>query len=79
MAALAYYLLQTMIIHAEGPRSTLAEAIGSDVKGKASPVLYASAVGLAFVAPWASVALYVLVALIWLVPDRRLEARLNAR
>ena len=76
MAALAYYLLQTMIIRAEGPGSTLAEAIGSDVKGKVSPVLYASAVGLAFVAPWASVALYVLVALIWLVPDRRLESRL---
>jgi uncharacterized membrane protein len=79
MAAIAYYLLQTMIIRAEGPTSTLAAAIGRDLKGKASPVLYASAVGLAFVAPWASVALYVLVALIWLVPDRRLEARLNAR
>ena len=76
MAAIAYYILQTMIIRAEGPGSTLAQAIGRDVKGKVSPVLYASAVGLAFVAPWASVALYVLVALIWLVPDRRLESRL---
>jgi uncharacterized membrane protein len=76
MAAIAYYLLQTMIIRAEGPTSTLAAAIGRDLKGKASPVLYASAVGLAFVEPWLSVALYVTVALMWLVPDRRLESRL---
>jgi uncharacterized membrane protein len=79
MAALAYYLLQTVIIRAEGPGSTLADAIGTDLKGKSSPVLYASAVGLAFVAPWVSVGIYVLVALIWLVPDRRLESRLIAR
>jgi uncharacterized membrane protein len=76
MAAIAYYLLQTMIIRAEGPSSTLAAAIGRDLKGKASPVLYASAVGLAFVEPWLSVVLYVAVALMWLVPDRRLESRL---
>ena len=78
MAALAYYLLQTMIIRAEGPGSGLKEAIGKDVKGKTSPVLYASAVGLAYVSPPASAALYVLVALMWLVPDRRLESRLVA-
>jgi uncharacterized membrane protein len=76
MAALAYYLLQTVIIRGEGPGSTLAEAIGRDVKGKLSPVLYATAIGLAFVVPWASVGLYVVVALMWLVPDRRLETRL---
>ena len=75
MAAIAYYVLQTTIIRAQGPGSTLAEAIGADLKGKVSPVLYASAIGLAFVAPWASVALYVLVALVWLVPDRRVESR----
>ena len=78
MAAIAYYVLQTTIIRAQGPGSTLAEAIGADLKGKASPLLYASAVGLAFVAPWASVALYVLVALMWLVPDRRVESRFTA-
>jgi uncharacterized membrane protein len=75
MAALSYYALQTMIIRAQGPGSTLAEAIGSDLKGKLSPVFYATAIALAFVAPWASVSLYVLVALLWLVPDRRVESR----
>jgi uncharacterized membrane protein len=75
MAAIAYYVLQTTIIRAQGPGSVLAEAIGSDLKGKLSPVLYASAIPLAFVAPWVSVALYIAVALMWLVPDRRLESR----
>jgi uncharacterized membrane protein len=51
----------------------LAEALGRDVKGKISPVLYAAAIGLAFVYPWISVAIYALVALMWLVPDRRIE------
>jgi uncharacterized membrane protein len=77
-AAVAYYVLQTTIIRAEGPSSPLKEAIGSDLKGKLSPVLYAAGVGTAFVATWLSLGFYVLVALIWLVPDRRLESRLLA-
>jgi uncharacterized membrane protein len=77
-AALAYYLLQTVIVRHEGRDSALALALGSDWKGKVSPVLYASAIGLAFVNRWIAVGIYVLVALIWLVPDRRLEQRFNA-
>ena len=77
-AAVAYYVLQATIIRAEGPSSPLKEAIGSDIKGKMSPVLYAAGVGTAFVATWLSLGFYVLVALIWLVPDRRLESRLLA-
>ena len=78
LAGIAYYLLQTSIIRAQGPHSTLAEAIGSDVKGKISPAIYASAIPLAFVQPWISIALYILVALLWLVPDRRVESRFTA-
>jgi uncharacterized membrane protein len=73
MAALAYYLLQTLIIRAQGSRdSRLAKAIGSDLKGKFSPICYAAAIGLAFVEPWIAGAIYVGVALLWLIPDRRL-------
>ena len=73
MPAIAYYLLQKAIVRREGRHSVLAEALGRDVKGKLSPVLYATGIALAFVYPWASIALYVLVALMWLVPDRRIE------
>jgi uncharacterized membrane protein len=73
-AGIAYFILQTVIVRAEGPDSRLARAIGSDFKGKASPVLYAAGIGVAFVRPWASDLLYLLVALMWLVPDRRIEA-----
>ena len=76
-AALAYYLLQTVIVRSQ-PSTTLHDALGSDMKGKLSPVLYAAAIPLAFVTRWVSVALYVVVALMWLVPDRRLESRLIA-
>ena len=72
-AAIAYYVLQTVIVAAQGPDSALARALGNDWKGKASPVLYAAAIGLAFVNRWIAVAIYVGVALLWLVPDRRLE------
>jgi uncharacterized membrane protein len=72
-AALAYFALQTAIIRDEGRDSLLAGAIGRDLKGKASPVLYSTAIALSFVNRWLSMALYVLVALIWLVPDRRVE------
>ncbi|HET7234433.1 MAG TPA: TMEM175 family protein [Longimicrobium sp.] len=77
MPAIAYYILQNSIIAAEGPGSRLAAAVGRDRKGKISPLLYASAVGLSFVHPWIADAIYVLVALIWLVPDPRIEAGLT--
>jgi uncharacterized membrane protein len=73
MAAIAYYVLQTTIIAKQGASSRLAAAIGSDWKGKLSPVLYLAAVPLAFVSPWISSGLYVVVALMWLAPDRRIE------
>jgi uncharacterized membrane protein len=73
MAAIAYWTLQQQILHTEGPHSLLASAIGDDAKGRLSPLLYLAAVGLAFVQPWMAHAVYVLVALIWLVPDRRIE------
>ena len=77
MAGVAYFVLQSSIIAHEGPASPLAAAIGPDKKGKASPVLYALGIGLSFVQPWMGDAIYVLVALMWLVPDRRIEARLG--
>jgi len=72
-AALAYFLLQTAIIRVQGGGSTLARAVGSDVKGKVSPVLYALGIGLAYVNRWLSVAIYVIVAIMWFIPDRRVE------
>jgi uncharacterized membrane protein len=71
-------ILQSAIIAAEGPGSKLAEALGRDVKGKSSALLYALAIGLAFVRPAISLGIYVLVALMWLVPDRRIESKLGA-
>ena len=73
MPAIAYYLLQQAIVRRNGRHSVLAEALGRDLKGKVSPVLYAMGIALAFVYPWASIGLYVLVALMWLIPDRRIE------
>jgi uncharacterized membrane protein len=73
MAAIAYYVLQQIIISAQGAESLLKKAIGSDWKGKMSPVVYLIAIGAAFWSPWISQGLFVLVALIWLVPDRRIE------
>ena len=78
-AALAYYTLQTTIVRMQGPGSTLAAAVGRDLKGKASPLFYLAGIALASVDRWLSVAMYVLVALIWLVPDRRVERTLVAR
>ena len=72
-AALAYYALQTAIVRKQGADSTLATAIGRDLKGKASPVLYVAGIALAFVNRWLAIAMYVVVALIWLIPDPRLE------
>ncbi len=73
MSAVAYNLLQIAIVARNGRTSALAVALGSDVKGKLSLSLYASATPLAFFEPWISIALYVLVALIWFVPDQRIE------
>jgi uncharacterized membrane protein len=67
----AYAILVQALIQANGRTSAVAQAIGSDIKGYASLVLYAAGVGLAFVSPWISYALYVTVALMWFVPDRR--------
>jgi uncharacterized membrane protein len=77
-AAVAYYALQTAIIRTQGAGSTLAEAVGRDVKGRISPVVYATAIGLAFVDRWLAIALYVVVALMWLIPDRRVARTLAA-
>jgi uncharacterized membrane protein len=76
-AALAYYVLVVAIIRDQGDGSRLAAMIGSDKKGKISPVLYALAIPVAFVSQWVSDALYVAVALMWLIPDRRIESRLR--
>jgi uncharacterized membrane protein len=77
MAAIAYTILMTLLIHNEGPDSALAQAMGRDIKGKLSLAIYATGVGLAFVQPVASIALYVLVAMIWFIPDRRVEKVVN--
>jgi uncharacterized membrane protein len=76
-AAITYYILQNAIIHREGRNSVLASAVGRDWKGKLSPAIYLSAIALAFVRPWISNALYALAALIWFVPDRRIERALE--
>ena len=73
MAGIAYFILQQRIIADQGADSLLARAVGSDWKGRMSPPLYALAIGGAFLSAWISVGLYVLVALLWLVPDRRIE------
>ncbi len=76
MAAIAYYILQHAIIVQQGRDSLLAQAIGRDWKGKISPLCYLAAIPLAFVSVWISNGLFILVALIWLVPDRRIERAL---
>jgi uncharacterized membrane protein len=75
MAGIAYYILQSAIIHKEGRHAMLAAAIGPDWKGKSSPLIYVSAIPIAFIhwGPWISNGLFIIVALIWLVPDRRIE------
>jgi uncharacterized membrane protein len=73
MAAIAYYILQNRIIKNHGPDSILARAIGNDLKGKMSPILYLLAIGLSWVNGWLSGGIYVLVAFMWLIPDRRIE------
>ena len=73
LAAIAYYVLQQRILRAEGDDSVLREALGRDLKGKLSPVIYLSGIALCFVDPRLGLVPFIVVALIWLVPDRRLE------
>ncbi|MDO6386746.1 MULTISPECIES: TMEM175 family protein [unclassified Uliginosibacterium] len=79
MAAVAYWILAHVIICAQGSGSLLKKAIGPDWKGYGSVLLYAVAIGLAFVSAWLACAIYVLVAILWLVPDTRIERVLRAR
>ena len=76
MPAIAYYLLQKAILRREGQDSTLAKALGRDIKGKISPVLYITAIVLSFVDPLIAGIIYVSVAVMWLIPDRRIERAL---
>ena len=78
MSAVAYWILQQLIIASQGPDSILKKAVRGDWKGKLSPVLYAIAIPAAFWWQWISLSLYVLVALLWLVPDRRIENTLRS-
>ena len=77
MAAIAYWTLQQTIIASEGPASVLKKAVGRDWKGKVSPLLYVGGIALSLYFPWAAQAVYVFVALMWLVPDRRIEQTLR--
>jgi uncharacterized membrane protein len=78
MAATAYYILERVIIANESD-SLVAEAVGRERKGKLSLVLYIAAIPLAFVSPWIAAGLYVFVALLWLIPDPRIERKLENR
>jgi uncharacterized membrane protein len=79
MAAIAYYVLQHAVIAKQGRESLLALTIGKDWKGKLSPALYLTAIPLAFVSSWIASAIYVFVALLWLIPDPRIEEALKKR
>jgi len=76
-AAVAYLILQTTLVRAEGERSRLRVALGSDVKGKVTTPLYCLGIGLSFVEGWLGLAVYIAVALVWLVPDPRVERHLT--
>jgi len=77
MAAVAYFILQTVIIKSHGTDSILARAVGKDFKGKISPILYVIAIGSSWISGWIAGAIYMLVAFIWLVPDKRIEVIFN--
>ncbi len=79
MCAVAYYILQSRIISSQGRDSLLKKAIGTDWKGKLSMVLYLAATLLAVVAPWISHTIYVFAAIMWLIPDKRIERELSLR
>jgi uncharacterized membrane protein len=74
MPAIAYTLLQRAIMRKQGAQSVLAKALGGDIKGKISIVLYLAGIAAVFVSPWVAVAIYLLVAVMWLIPDRRIES-----
>lgn len=77
MAALSYWVLQRVIITAQGPDSLLKKAVGGDWKGNLSPVLYVAGIAASMPAPWLALVIYWIVAVIWLVPDRRIERALG--
>jgi uncharacterized membrane protein len=79
MAAIAYWVLQQTIIAAEGPASILKSAVGGDWKGRLSPIVYLLAIASTFWVQWLAQALYVLIALVWLIPDPRIEHALQGR
>lgn len=78
MAAVAFWLLQNIIISSEGKHSLLAKAVGKDLKGKSSNILYLAAIVISFFNQWIAAAIYVIVALIWLIPDERIEKVINS-
>jgi uncharacterized membrane protein len=73
LAAISYWLLEICVIRTQGAHSLLARAVGRDLKGKLSPVAYVAGLALGFVATWIALSIYLLVALMWLIPDRRIE------
>jgi uncharacterized membrane protein len=73
LCAVAWYVMQTTILRAEGSESAVREMLGRDLKGKLSPVLYLAGIGLSWVTPWFGLAFYTAVAVLWLLPDRRVE------
>ena len=79
MAGVAYYILEHAIIRQQGPDSLLAKAVGNRCKENISPLIYLAAIPLAFVSVWISHALFIIVAILWLVPDRRIERILSER
>jgi uncharacterized membrane protein len=79
MNSIAYYILVRCLLNANGKESTLAKALGSDLKGKVSTVIYAVGIAIAFFNTWISLALYAVVAIIWLVPDKRIENTLKEK
>jgi uncharacterized membrane protein len=78
MSGVAYYILSIVLIRHHGPESALRAAVGNDFKGIFSVVMYVVAIGIAFANHWLALAIYVAVALMWLVPDRRIERRANS-
>ncbi len=79
LCGVAYYILAQALIKLHGKNSTIADAIGSDKKGKLSVVIYAFAIALSFINPWIGMALYAIVAAMWIIPDKRIEKKLMAQ
>ena len=79
MAAIAYWILQQRIIASQGKSSILLKAVSNDWKGKASPLLYIIGIALSFASQWLAVATYIVVALMWLVPDQRIERVISSK